>query len=294
MSNSTPMPSQPLVDHVIFTRYNLPSAGSESLIRAQEGWLRDRTELFLRHTIPSMQRQSCRDYRWIIFFDPQSPEWLLDRLQPFVDSELFLPVYTEEVSWPDLVKLAQEVTGAAGSLLITTNVDNDDAVAVDFVDRIQAVAKKSPGAAIYLGTGLICSDDSLYIYEDRHNAFCSVSETWDNPQTAWRDWHNLLSDHFPVVSIPGEPGWLQVIHGRNVSNRVRGRRVDPREYSAAFPDQLTDLPTPTAAELAVDHRVLHPARVTRDAVRRAGKEVILRVGGKAGLDRVKERLQKDS
>ncbi|MCU1424755.1 MAG: hypothetical protein JWM51_1046, partial [Microbacteriaceae bacterium] len=68
-------------DHVLLTRFNLPSAGVESLIRAQEGWLRTRVELFERYCVPSVLAQTSSSYRWLIYFDPESPQWLKDRVE---------------------------------------------------------------------------------------------------------------------------------------------------------------------------------------------------------------------
>lgn len=61
------------VSHVFVTRFNLPTPGPESLVRAQEGWLRNRWELFCRYTVPSMRAQTSCDYDWLIYFDPESP-----------------------------------------------------------------------------------------------------------------------------------------------------------------------------------------------------------------------------
>ena len=65
------------VDHVLLTRFNLPSAGAESIVRAKDGWLRARIELFRRFCLPSVLRQTRQDFKWIIYLDPQSPDWLV-------------------------------------------------------------------------------------------------------------------------------------------------------------------------------------------------------------------------
>ncbi len=50
------------VDHVLLTRFNLPTPGVEGLIRAREGWLQDRIELFELYCAPSVAKavSSCR------------------------------------------------------------------------------------------------------------------------------------------------------------------------------------------------------------------------------------------
>ncbi|MCC2029639.1 hypothetical protein KEC56_08925 [Microbacterium sp. YMB-B2] len=275
------------VDHLILTRFNLPTPGPESLVRAQDGWLQNRVVLFERHTVATMRAQTCRDFTWVIYFDPESPRWLIDRLAPFVAEGLFVPIYREQVGWEDVVGDARSIFANRSDLLLTTNLDNDDAVAADFVDRLQDAARRHPDHAIYLRKGLILQGDALYVRDDPDNAFCSISETWDAPITAWRDWHILLREHLPVASLDGPPAWLQVIHGQNVSNRVRGNRVDPGAHRDAFPGQLDAVPAASAAGVWLDRAVKRPLRGARDHGRSLVKNVILRVGGKDSLDRVK-------
>lgn len=277
------------IDHVLLTRFNLPSRGRESVIRAQDGWLRERVELFLRYTVPSVAAQTAR-VRWIVYLDPASPAWLIDRLEPVVERGLFEPVYRETVSAAQIAHDARALTGGRGEILITTNLDNDDAIAVDFAARLQALAVPGRRRALYLADGLIRRGDRVYRRRDRDNAFVSVAEPWDAPVTAWCDWHTLLHRHMPVVSAPGEPAWLQVVHTRNVSNRVRGRLDDPARHRARFPALLDDAPGVATWPLLADAWIARPARESREIVRQAGKRTVLALFGKTGLDAVKDRL----
>ncbi len=47
----------------------------------QSGWLEDRVELFERYCLPSVAAQTDRRFSWIIYFDPQSPAWLRQRIE---------------------------------------------------------------------------------------------------------------------------------------------------------------------------------------------------------------------
>lgn len=280
------------IDHVIVTRFNLPTAGPESLIRAQDGWLRNRVELFRRYTVPSIRSQTLKSFSWIVYLDRESPSWLRSVIDPLADEGLLIPLYRETVTWSDLAVDAREVTGARGNQLLTTNLDNDDAVAIDFVSRLQSLARKNPSAAIFIVNGLIRSGTKLYAHRAKSNAFCSVSEPWSAPQTAWRDWHTHLGNHFPAINVVSEPAWLQVIHGQNVSNQVHGRRVNPRRYERLFPSLLEDLPEPRALPLLIETAVLQPIRTVRSALRSIGKQAVLRIFGRDGLDRLKERKER--
>ena len=276
------------IDHVLLTRFNLPSKGPESLIRAQEGWLQRRVELFQRYTIPSVAAQTVSGFHWIVYFDPESPPWLLERLAPQAEAGAFTPVFREEATWREVGADARQLTGARGELLITTNLDNDDALATDFLERIQQLAKPGETRAVFLERGLITSGERTYLRRDLDNAFCSVAEPWSaEPATAWRDWHIMLRNHMPVCSHAGGPAWLQVVHGENVSNRVRGHLTDPTRYRALFPGLIDNLPRPRGGEVAVDFWVAAPLRRLRDGLRSGAKRALLGYGGKQALDWVK-------
>src|SRR6185312_13033255 len=112
--------------------------------------------------------------------------------------------------------------------LLTANLDNDDALAATFVARLRAVDTRSDHAAIFFENGLVRSGDRLYAYRDPMNAFRAVRDSRaTEPRTCWADWHTRLGKHMPVQVVGGQPAWLQVVHGQNVSNRVRGRLARP-------------------------------------------------------------------
>jgi hypothetical protein len=276
------------LDHVILTRFNLPSAGHEGLVRAQENWLRDRVALFERYCLPSVRAQTCQDFTWIVYFDPQSPRWLLEWASEHRARGDFHVIYRDSVPHAVLLEdIRAALPGDPGDALLTTNLDNDDSLARDFVARLQEASHPAERAAVYVGDGLIVQGERLYRRLDPHNAFCSVRETWSSPVTCWADWHNLLPNRMPAVVLRGDPGWLQVVHGRNVSNRVRGRQVAPTAFRRGFAGLLDGLPDPRRAELARDALLAVPSRAVRDGVRAAAKFVVGALLGREGLDRAK-------
>lgn len=276
--------------HVLLTRYNLPSAGAESVIRAKEGWLRDRTVLFEQYTVPSVQAQTSDHFAWIVYLDPESPSWLVERMASLEQRGVLTPLYRAEVPAPDLVDDIRAVTGRSQGPLITTNLDNDDGLANNFIERLQSSFTPDVRAAVYVDSGLIMAGEALYLRRDPQNAFCSVYEDLTDPLTCWADWHNRLHLHMPVVHLRGAPGWLQVIHGNNVSNRVRGRRVSRSRYEPAFAHLIDQVSAPAPFALTRDALVSWPSRVLRDAGRSAARDAIVRVGGKNGLNTLKDRL----
>lgn len=283
------MPST--IDHVLLTRFNLPSVGVESVVRAQEGWLRTRIELFERYCVPSVRAQTNENFTWVIYFDPESPPWLLERIEEYRAAGTFTPLFRPSFSHSELISDLRSVVGTPRSELITTNLDNDDGLAIDFVDRLQSGQAPSAPTALYLTRGLILSPAGLYLRFDRHNAFCSVRESWTaEPRTCWLDWHDLLPRHLPVRELAGRPGWLQVVHGTNVSNKVHGRLSAPGPYRELFLGLLDDIPNPQPAAVLRDRLVAQPLRGIRDWLRAAVKRMGRAILGKDGWDRAKHRV----
>src|SRR5699024_5631983 len=126
-------------------------------------------------------------------------------------------------------------------------------------------------------------DRRVYERTDRVNAFCSVVEPADAPLTCWVDWHNRLSRHMPVREIRGAPAWLQVVHGSNVSNRVRGRLTSPGPWVGLFPGALDDVPQPAVGDLARERLLNGPARSVRDSTRTSLRRAAVAILGKDGM-----------
>lgn len=280
------------MDHVLLTRFNLPSRGVEGLIRAQDRWLEERLELFDRYCLPSVLGQTCRDFRWLIYFDPDSPPWLRSRAQADAEAGHYSPVFRQEVSKGDLLEDISSLFPRRGDDLLTSALDNDDAIARDFVERLQEESRCGPAAAYFFTNGLVKERHRVFRRRDPTNAFPSVLSGWQSSATAWTDWHISLGDHMPVVGIDGPPGWLQVVHGRNVSNRTRGLLASPVPYQSRFPGLLDDVVDPSPGDLLVDRLALSPLRSGRDWLRVLGKRAIVSTLGRGGLDRVKIALRR--
>jgi hypothetical protein len=265
--------------------------GPEGKIRAQEGWLRKRVDLFEQFCLPSVKAQTAGNVRWIVYFDPESPTWLLEQIPRLAIHGGFVPIFRATVSHQELVADLRGVVGKPQERLLTTNLDNDDGLAVDFAFRLQREAAKFlDRTALYFPRGLIMAGEALYLRTDRRNAFCSVVEAWDDPATCWSDWHNLLGKSMPVMEIPGHPAWLQVVHGGNVSNRIRGRMVSARNYAEDFPVIPAGTGHPSDGKLRWENLVAAPGRYLRERGRGAVKWLLMTVLGKDGLSKVKELL----
>ncbi|MEO1273944.1 MAG: glycosyltransferase [Pseudomonadota bacterium] len=256
--------------HVLLTRFNLATPGRESDLRNRSGWLGRRFELFERYCLPSVAAQTNRNFTWIVYFDKDTPGEFKIRIEDLRHKGPFIPYFTGLFpgdGWPRSVR---EVLGErAADWLVSTRLDNDDALGLDYVDRLHDAIEDDggPGARAYNFTnGFVMTLDRLYAHTHRSNAFFSLIEPWDAGMgTAFAIPHMALEDSNTVRQIDGPGAWLQIVHGENVSNKVRGRRVAPAAAAGRFaPGALDALPVPSALGIGTENLILTPLRTARD------------------------------
>jgi hypothetical protein len=256
--------------HVILTRFNLATPGRESKLRNDPTWLAHRFELFEKYCLPSVAAQTERDFDWLIFFDEGTPAAFQERVKDAQKVHPFTAIYTPlfpAEGWR-LSSLAA-VEADPRTALLTTTLDNDDAIAADFVERLQQTASQhldEAPIAFNFKNGLVLKGGNLYFHQHKSSAFRSVLERYgDSLRTAASIPHMDMASHFTICQIEGGPGWLQVVHDRNVSNKTRGTRVSADAYRALLPKTITDeIRNPSIFTRALDLGMLAPLRRFRD------------------------------
>ena len=255
-------------EHVIMTRFNLATPGKESSIRNRTGWLEGRFDLFEKYCLPSVAAQSSSRFQWIIYFDEGTPAVFRSRIEALRKVFPFIPYYTglfPASGWPrSIIETFDFKTDA----LLTTRLDNDDALASDFVERLHAEIVKHAAAdgAYNFENGFVLSNGKLYCLTHPHNAFFSFLAPYgEHMTTAPSIQHMELARHGKIHQIGGAGGWMQIVHGGNVSNKIRGSRVSSSALSNYFPDAvLNDLIPTSPGALLFDKTVSGSARRVRD------------------------------
>lgn len=121
------------IEHFVFT--NLGVGISD------ERWLLYRLKLFKTITVPSMAAQSCQSFCWTIFIDQQFPQVFREELQDCLQ-RWALNVQLVEVVAYDLIQhsIKKILMDSQAELVISTRIDDDDALERTVMARIQAVA----------------------------------------------------------------------------------------------------------------------------------------------------------
>lgn len=225
------------MNHFILTRFNLKLWWKEDKnhqsIQTKE-WLEERFRLFETYTWPSIKAQTCQDFKWICLFDKDTPEIYKERIQRLQQEyDSFLPYYCGEKE----TKLFQSYfrhlvyknADKSQNELLTTYLDNDDAIHKDFIKDIQTRAKNLKFNTI------ISFQYGIQYYEEmniavripyKNNHFLTYYERLtEQIKTVWGFWHFsiFIYPHIAIELINNKhnPNWIETIHQGNIDNDVK-------------------------------------------------------------------------
>lgn len=220
-------------EHLLLTRFNVRHAPWRADKRGNavltDAWLEHRFDLFDRYCFPSVAAQTCCDFRWLVFFDEATPEKQRRRLDRYRELASFQPEFVTEDSLLDVVR--ERAAGA--STLITTRLDNDDAIHREFVARVQAQLPVPRLELVNFFEGYFAAGDRIVRVEHPSNMFISMIEPAGSEpfRTVWCSEHTKLDRLGPIRQVTDISGWISVIHDRNLSNEIRDT---PRGAGAAL------------------------------------------------------------
>lgn len=230
--------------HFIITRFNINIYPQEFEARLRPSWLLPRLELFQRFCLPSLQAQHNQNFTWLVLFDEQTPPQIRKLISAYTKYPNFHPLYCGafDTVMPLIISTMQELACDA-EWLLTTRLDNDDALGRGFVHCLQQVVESltpdqlAPSDTLFINfpVGLQWHDGAYYAFEDATNAFVSLLERAHEPHSVfWVD-HPSIHDVAPVLQARTRPLWLQNVHDLNVYNYLRGERLQSADFAGEFP-----------------------------------------------------------
>ena len=218
------------VAHFILMRFNVRTKhraeARDAAIRSQQDWLESRFSLFEQFCWPTLVAQSCKTFELHVYFDSKTSPSYLERFRDITSGHSFVNIHTCDYFDTDLVitEIKSRLSGRE-SRILTTRLDNDDGLHRDFVGVLQNSLSAKPREAINFPIGLVVCGKAAYLSRQESNAFISVIEDRTDFGTVLQASHNQIGKLFPIRNAGADAMWLQHVHGGNVSNKTRGRRL---------------------------------------------------------------------
>ena len=229
--------------HIVLTRFNVATGYAPSTKGVDSDWLEERLALFKRYCLPTVSKQKEASFYWIVFCNLLSPPWFKQKMAEF--EHIFTTVYIDGLATDEL--LAQKVKESGlvtRPYLITTRIDNDDAMARSHLKMVQGEFRHQSREFISFALGLQLFRGSLYETCWANSPFLSLIEkvAADGTfTTVLCTDHTLVKQVGKVRVLWRSPQWMQVLHANNVGNALRGW---PKLQSLSHPNFEYDLTPP--------------------------------------------------
>ncbi|MGV6829271.1 MAG: glycosyltransferase [Flavobacteriales bacterium] len=217
--------------HYIITRFNLRNpkweAENNGKTLLTEAWMKERFWLFENFCLPSVKTQSNKNFTWLLYFDTSTSITFKNKITKLVqDSPHFVPQFIEGMPvYYESIKAYISKNSQNKRYLITTRIDNDDSIHVDFVKTIQNQFKQQKYHVVDLlkGYSLQIKPQIILGKKDHiFNPFISLIEENINPKTVWHNSHNTWKTEKNVTFIKNKRLWMVVIHQDNKTNNFNG------------------------------------------------------------------------
>lgn len=119
--------------HFIITRFGLG--------QRKDDFFRLNIEYLERLLSVSLKNQTCKSFSWLVMIDVRAPGWVFERLEyllndvPGANYIVHDPFQSLSVA-PDIPSVLEKQGVSRGEYIVTTRVDSDDALSVNFVELV--------------------------------------------------------------------------------------------------------------------------------------------------------------
>lgn len=103
-------------------------------------WLDHRFSLFEKYCLPSVRNQTCQAFIWIVLFDSKTPEMYKKRIDEYKKTcPQMISVFVEPQNGRYFAEIFRReiVKRLDAKRVVSTYLDNDDALHMGFVEELQ-------------------------------------------------------------------------------------------------------------------------------------------------------------
>lgn len=232
-----------MVQHFLITRFNLKlkewqtTKQGESVL--SEAWLSNRFKLFKTYCLPSVKQQTNQNFKWLVCFDSETSNVFKAEIAKIAEAySNFKPLYIDgsQDALADISKTISSYLTASNTHIITTRLDNDDAIHKIFIETIQESFKPQDPYIIDIINGFQFIPSKTYdvvrVMPMAFNPFLSYVELSDNFKTILSRPHLDWSDT-KHITVKTQPLWLQIIHDENITNDEKLHYTETNRFSTS-------------------------------------------------------------
>ena len=156
--------------HFLLTRFNVQLSWTQK--KWDEFSLKNRIDMFEQICFPSVKSQTNKKFKWIVYFDRSSPDFLKKKVDEFKSRlDIFQPLYIENFNSAEVRNNILSLLDDNTEYLITTRLDNDDAISKNYIDLVQACFDYQEIEIINFLHGYRLYNNKLYLNKFPSNNF---------------------------------------------------------------------------------------------------------------------------
>ena len=220
--------------HYLVTRFNvrINGNGPEFILSDSRGpnWELERTALFEIFCAPTVVGQTNTNFTWLIYCDQNTPEEITQRILAATRGAIKVEI-VPVMSFNELLShLRQLVSHCSSPFVITTRLDNDDGLGINFIHDIQSnfvpedlvVLNQLGGVNYHAGTKVL-TEHRHYI----NNSFLTLIETTQPTGMVTIMGFNHLHpmENMKVINLAKKYAFWRTLHQQNTA--IRGNRGWP-------------------------------------------------------------------
>jgi hypothetical protein len=225
---------------LLITRFNVQLHEGSTKPGIRDEWLLQRLPLFETICAPSVARQAGPTRPWLVLIDSDTPDWARRRIAAAGNNcDLRLVEVIGQINDQRIGEIASSHwPEGTTDTLITSRLDNDDAISDRYLEIVFTIGVERGPGLLNARHGFQMTNNRLYRLNDPKSPFLTMVETRSiarPPITAFCVPHWRASEFMSVHQIASSGLWVQTLHGDNIANNLRGRRVKLEQLDRGFP-----------------------------------------------------------
>jgi hypothetical protein len=164
-----------------------------------------------------------RDFSWLIVMEERTPTFVVeDVIRAAGATDLRIVRVRSKETWHESLAASLRTMLAPGSLLVSTRLDSDDLLAMDYLAAVRERAQPETNVIMLNGVRFNPTDGRLVeVAKPVFENLCSVAGRHVHEFE-----HSKVQHHYPSLVLRDRFAWAQLIHGGNLANRaMQGRPI---------------------------------------------------------------------
>lgn len=210
--------------HVIITRFNVKWSDSAISDGYTDKWMNYRIELFNKYTLPSIKKQTNKNFKWIVLLDKERSK-NYDGFTSQLVYNGYIPIFSDNYSESviNTIKYINNINGI--KYVATSRLDSDDVVHPAYIANLKAAFQSAghqplPYIIDFPFVAVASHNHQFGVKVFWHNVsqfFTIVESVGHNMHTALGFDHGRITDDFYIKRLD-ELRTLTVVHGGNIAN----------------------------------------------------------------------------